>query len=89
MSSPDSPRDDLLAAFNALASHDLEAPRVESVRRRAHVILARRHRGARAVLPALAAFARLGESVLASGLGACSLLWIVGRCLQIYGLLPG
>ncbi len=89
MTTPDPPRDDLLVSLGALATHDLGAQRVASVRRRAHESLARRRHRARTVLPALVALARLGEPVFAGSLGACSFLWIVARCLQIHGLLPG
>ncbi|MFZ5785141.1 MAG: hypothetical protein ACOY3Y_01755 [Acidobacteriota bacterium] len=89
MSTPDSIRDDVLAPLGALTTHDVGAEGAASVRRRAHRILARRRRRARSVPPALVAFARFSEPVFAGNLGACSFLWIVARCLQIYGLLPG
>jgi len=80
--------DDVFASLSALSPHDLGAARAESVRRQAHDILAHRRRRVRAALPALAALGRLAEPLLATGLGAGFLLWLVARCLQIYGLFP-
>lgn len=88
MNAPDPLHDDAVAALRALTSYDLGAPRAESVRRRAHEILARRRRHTRAVIPALVAFGRAAEPLFAASLGACCFLWLVARCLQIYGLLP-
>lgn len=89
MSTPEPNRDDLLASLGALTTHDVGAEGAASVRRHAHQILARRRRRARSVPPALVALARLAEPAFAGSLGACSFLWIVARCLQIHGLLPG
>jgi len=88
MTMTDRPHDHMLSSMGALTPHDLGAARVDSVRRHAHEILARRQRRARAAIPALAALGRFAEPLLATGLGACFFLWLVARCLQIYGLLP-
>lgn len=89
MRSAERSHDEVLAALGALAACDLPAARAEAVRRQAHEILGRRRRRARWGLPALAALGRVAEPLFATGLGAGFFLWLVARCLQIYGLLPG
>jgi hypothetical protein len=80
--------DEVLAALGALAPCDLPAARAEVVRRQAHGILARRRQRARWGVPAVATLGRVAEPVFAAGLGGGFFLWLVARCLQIYGLLP-
>jgi hypothetical protein len=88
MTTTDRPDDDLLASLGTLIPHDLGAARADAVRHHAHEILARRRRRGSRALPSLAALGRCAEPLLAAGLGAGFFLWLVGRCLQIYGLLP-
>jgi hypothetical protein len=81
--------DQLLDLLRTLPGYDLDAQVSQRVQARAHVVLSRHGRRSSSLSLGLFVLGRIVEPVLATSLSACFLLWLVARCLQVYGWLSG